>query len=273
VKNSTRRCSPISLQFYRDLQGVTSTYEDQRTFEVLPGIAANADLGHYPICGVVSRHRTIGKFEKLFKSPNFKQEDTLINPLAARLFVMSIMATGAFASPMLYNITFTATAGPTPTAGSFTYDSAAPLGSQFTGFNVVWEGGIFDLTAAANTGEQFTGTDCGTTSSSQSVFAFLSGQKVCANAAVIAWDGGRPRGVEIFDFRNQEISGVGPPEASIAINASTPFSEGQDASGSFSIASASAVPEPSTSVLTLLSGVLLLRARFAAERANRTDQQ
>src|SRR5262249_23932312 len=97
------------------------------------------------------------------------------------------MATGAFASPVFYNITFTATSGTAPTAGSFTYDAAAALGSQFTGFTVVWESGIYDLTSAANTGKQFVGTDCGTTPSSQSVFTFLSGQNVCANPAVISW--------------------------------------------------------------------------------------
>jgi hypothetical protein len=182
----------------------------------------------------------------------------LIKPLAARLFVMSIMTTGAFASPTFYNIAFTTTTGPAPTGGSFTYDSTAPLASRFTGFTVFWGGGIFDLTATANSGEQFIGTDCGITPSSASVFTFLSGQNVCANAAVIAWDGIRSTGIQTFDFRNQELSGSGPPMASIGINASTPFSPGQDASGFFSIAT---VPEPSTFILMLLPGAFLLRRR------------
>jgi hypothetical protein len=174
---------------------------------------------------------------------------------------MSITATCALASPVFYNITFTTAAGPAPTAGSFTYDSAAPLASRFTGFTVSWGSGFFDLTDVANSGEQFNGTDCGTTPSSQSVFTFLSGQNVCANASVIAWDGVRSSGIQIFDFRNQELSGSGPPMASIAINASTPFAPGADATGSFSIASPSAVPEPATFLLMLLPGAFLLGRR------------
>ena len=183
----------------------------------------------------------------------------MIQPLTARLFVMSLMATGAFASPVLFNITFTATAGTAPTAASLTYDSTAPLGSQFTGFTVSWGSGIFDLTSRANTGEQFVGTDCGTTPSSASVFSFLNGQNVCANSAVIAWDGSTS-GIDTFDFRNQELAGTGPPLASISINSSTPYFSGPNATGTFSIASAS-VPEPSTFILTLLPGAFLLRRR------------
>jgi hypothetical protein len=183
----------------------------------------------------------------------------LIKPLPALLFVIASMAASAVGAPVLYNITFTSTTGPAPTAGSFSYDSTAPLASRFSGFTVSWGNGIFDLTATANTGEQFVGTDCGTTPSSQSVFSFLSGQNVCANAAVIAWDGVRSGGIQLFDFRNQELSGPGAPMATISINASTPFSAGPDASGSFSIQSTSTVPEPSTFVLALLSGALLVR--------------
>jgi hypothetical protein len=194
------------------------------------------------------------------------QEKTLIKPIAVSILVMSTMASGAFAFPVLYTLSFTATTGPAPTAGSFNYDAAAPFASRFTNFNVVWENAIFDLTAAANTNEQFVGTDCGTTASSQSVFTILSGQSVCANPALIAWDGGRPGGIVTFDFRNQELSGSGPPKASIAINASTPFSEGPDASGTFSISSA---PEPSTLVLSLLAGAYMLRRRVAPRASPR----
>jgi hypothetical protein len=208
-----------------------------------------------PICMVESRCCKIGGISQFHRG-----RKTLIQPLTARLFVMSLMATGAFASPVLYNITFTTTIGPAPTAGSFTYNSTAPLGSQFTGFTVLWGSGIYDLTATANSGEQFIGTDCGTTPSSASVFAFLNGQNVCANTAVIAWDG-TTSGIDIFDVRNQELSGSGPPKASISINASTPYSAGPDATGTFSIASASTVPEPSTFILTLLPGAFLLRRR------------
>ncbi len=209
-----------------------------------------------PICGVKSR---CCNMNRILLIPQRKK--TLIQPITVRLFVMSLMATSAFASPVLYNITFATTTGPAPTAGSFTYNSTAPLGSQFTGFTVSWGSGIFDLTATANNGEQFVGTDCGTTASSASVFSFLSGQNVCANAAAIAWDGSTS-GIDTFDFRNQELAGTGPPEASISINSSTLYFSGPGATGTFSVASASTVPEPSTFVLTMLPVVFLLRRRF-----------
>ena len=182
----------------------------------------------------------------------------MIKPLAAQFFVLGLMATGAFASPIFYNITFNATSGTAPTAGSFTYDSAAPLGSQFAGFTVVWGGGIYDLTSVANTGEQLVGTDCGTTPSSQSVFSFLSGVNVCGSSAVIAWDGSSTA-IDTFDFRDQELSGSPAPEAIISTNASTPYASVPAASGSFTISS---VPEPSTFTLALLSGALFWGALF-----------
>jgi hypothetical protein len=181
---------------------------------------------------------------------------------------MTIITTVAFAAPITYNITFTTTSGPVPTSGSFSYDSTAPLATRFSNFTVLWGGGIFDLTAAANTGEQFLGTDCGTTPSSQSVFMFLSGQNVCANPAVIAWDGIRSTGIQTFDFRDQESSGSGAPMAGIDTVSSSVFSPGADATGTFSIESPSTVPEPSTLILTSLPGVLLLRRRF--NRPNKT---
>ena len=186
----------------------------------------------------------------------------MFKPVAALLFV-NILATVAFAAPTFYNINFTTTSGPAPTGGSFTYDPTAALNSRFTAFTVLWGGGIFDLTGEANNDEQFLGTDCGTTQSSASVFAFLSGQNVCANAAVIAWDGVRSTGIQTFDFRDEEIPTPGPSKASIGINSSTPFSAGPDATGFFSIASPSAAPEPSTFILALLSGAFLLRRRIA----------
>jgi hypothetical protein len=46
-----------------------------------------------------------------------------------------------------YHIIFTAIEGPTPTAGSFTYNSTTP---GFSDFTVVYNGVIFDFTADAN---------------------------------------------------------------------------------------------------------------------------
>jgi hypothetical protein len=50
------------------------------------------------------------------------------------LLLIGIVASGAFASPLAYNINFiTGSGSPTPT-GSFTYDSALADGTQFPAF-------------------------------------------------------------------------------------------------------------------------------------------
>ena len=61
---------------------------------------------------------------------------------AAGLFVRP-----AAAVPIDYSITFAPDSGLAPASGSFTYDSAVPL---FTNFQVVWNGFDFDLTSSAN---------------------------------------------------------------------------------------------------------------------------
>ena len=55
-------------------------------------------------------------------------------------------ASVATASQITYNINFTNTFGIGPAAGSFTFDSQAALGSQFSNFLVTWDGYTFDYT-------------------------------------------------------------------------------------------------------------------------------
>ena len=62
----------------------------------------------------------------------------------------TIFAPAAIAGPIQYTITFTATSGPAPTAGSFSYDSSQQLGSPFSSFLVTWDSITFDVTASAN---------------------------------------------------------------------------------------------------------------------------
>ena len=79
-------------------------------------------------------------------------------PNARLVLMFSSIAISAMASPIPYNITFTTTAGIAPTAGSFTYDAAAPLASRFTNFTVSWDNILFNFTSVANTGETFVGS-------------------------------------------------------------------------------------------------------------------
>jgi hypothetical protein len=169
------------------------------------------------------------------------------------------------ASPITYDFTFVATAGIAPASGAFTYDASAPLTSRFSGFTVTWDDILFDFTNAANTGESFFGTDCGTTPSSQSVFAFLSGQNVCVNAATIFWNGNGTSGADgTFGFADQELSGSGPPAAAIDATVAGAQPALDFAGGFFSIAPAAATPEPGTFGLIGAAGaaVLLLRRRL-----------
>jgi hypothetical protein len=68
------------------------------------------------------------------------------------LLLTGIIASGACAAPLAYNINFITDSGsPTPT-GSFTYDSSLADGAQFSAFLVDWDGFTFDFMAVANSG-------------------------------------------------------------------------------------------------------------------------
>jgi hypothetical protein len=56
----------------------------------------------------------------------------------------------AWAGPVYYAISFDLVSGsPSPTSGSFNYDSSDPS-APFMDFLVVWDGNTYDLTASAN---------------------------------------------------------------------------------------------------------------------------
>ncbi len=69
------------------------------------------------------------------------------NLFIAAILIAAAGAPASLAAPVTYGINFTATEGMAPEAGSFTYDAATELFSNFT---VNWGGEIFDLTASAN---------------------------------------------------------------------------------------------------------------------------
>ena len=98
------------------------------------------------------------------------------------LLLLSITPSGALALPATYSINFTTTSGsPSPTLGTFTFDSAAAPGSQFTAFVVVWDGLIFDFTSLANTATVIT-AGCESVTSS-TIFQVLSGTNECPGSA------------------------------------------------------------------------------------------
>jgi hypothetical protein len=153
------------------------------------------------------------------------------------LLLTGLVASGAFAVPVPYVIHFTTTSGsPAPTSGSFTYDSAAALGAQFTAFVVVWDGLTFDLTSAANAGGFSLGCGADMLNSaivnSATAFAILSGTNECHGSPyAIGWDAGHINPGSGFRFSDV----AGPPENLIEIVGGNPFSGTGGAAGTFTI--------------------------------------
>jgi hypothetical protein len=148
------------------------------------------------------------------------------------LLLTGIIASRAFAGPVPYVINFTTTSGsPAPTSGSFTYDSAAALGAQFTAFVVVWDGLTFDLTSAANAGGFSFG--CGAVKvNSATAFAILSGTNECPGSPyAIRWDAG-DRSLN-SEFRFSDAAGL--PENLIEIIGLNPSTGINGAAGTFTI--------------------------------------
>ena len=166
-----------------------------------------------------------------------------------------------YATPILYNINFNNLTGtPVPTSGSFTYDAAAALGSQFSNFVVVWDGLTFNDTAIANAGNVIlTGVGCTSPDTSATVFAFLTQHAQCpgspntytylanaslAGAAFDFFDDGNPT------TNNIQLQGG---TASNVINSGV--------SGNYTVTPAATTPEPSTFLLALTCSAFLVRKR------------
>lgn len=72
------------------------------------------------------------------------------HPLTLGIFLFAGIAG---ASPISYSISFTlnpTSAGPLPSGGSFTYDSAAPATAAFSNFKIIWDGLTFDFNVPGN---------------------------------------------------------------------------------------------------------------------------
>jgi hypothetical protein len=181
--------------------------------------------------------------------------------LGSLLLVVSTFAPSVFGTPIDYNINFAATTGVAPTSGSFTYDAAAALGSQFTNFQVNWASVSFDLTVGANA-PVFNGTECGSSPTSATTFAMLNGIPQCTPSSGVIWDGILMSPQARFAFIETAPGTLGP--AAIGnigftnVPIDIPFFI---SSGTFTISAAEAAPapEPSTFLLTLAFGGVLAR--------------
>lgn len=179
-------------------------------------------------------------------------------------------AASATAAPITYNINFTG-GTPNPTSGSFTYDSAAALGSQFTGFNVLWSGISFDLTAQANS-PIAGGTGCPAGLTSATFFSILSGNSVCSGTPSNQWNGfASPPGLESFLICQGTGGGMGCNTVGRIAARSDLFLSFSgapvNASGEFTISPA--VPEPSSLALLLGGGVWLAWQRRRRDALSR----
>ena len=174
--------------------------------------------------------------------------------LARFILMMGIGAAVVTAAPVTYIIDFSGV-GLLPTSGTFTYDSALGANAKFTAFSVTWDSIVFDLKDSANNPHIELAAACGDSSSS-SAFNLLTTPDPCGSAtAGLIWEGygytGPPTG-HTFAFTAQD----NPYTSFIAVyqTLNGPLTEGYGA-GFFT---ATAVPEPSTMLLSIAGGALLL---------------
>lgn len=166
----------------------------------------------------------------------------------------------ATASPVLYNITFTATEGEAPTAGSFLYD---PGTSTFSDFTVTWNGIVFDFIASdynanspAAIGACLSGArtfnDRGTGLDS---FNFLSNPTCGAGDSFSGWLTYLTN--TRFTFGRNNILGTDLIVVQALGDGSAAIQNLEFSGGTFSIAPAQQTPEPSSIALLLSGGALL----------------
>jgi hypothetical protein len=203
---------------------------------------------------------------------------TLIHPFLAALGIFtacsSIFAPDAYAGPIQYNITFTTGSGIAPTAGSFLYDSAAPLGSRFSSFSVTWDAAIFDLSASANNPSiDFVGGAC-----SDDAFSLMSGTACTAHAlGVPEWLGSTsyfgPSDPVSFEFFDEDVFAA---DRTMIVDRTARGPASESGRGGWTVApSGTPVPEPGSLILALGGGGSLLYRKLrspATKRTRPTDQ-
>lgn len=185
------------------------------------------------------------------------------------LGLLVIPAAVSFATPINYTITWISEGQlPLPASGSFTYDSAAAIGSQFSNFQVVWDSYMFNFTSAADSAT--VNSTCGAVTSPE-IFAFLMGTPECTPAPdTLSWIGEADAPFPTFELF--DTSGLGTTDIELGASSTTSVT-GSPApvSGLYSVGTAiiippASVPEPSTFLLALAGGGLLLGRRMAQAR-------
>ena len=158
------------------------------------------------------------------------------------------VAAAVHAAPVTYNINFTGV-GTLPTSGSFTYDAANPV---FTNFIVVWQGISFNLTAGANVA--FAAGACNTPGTpAEDAFSFLSNPVCGSGAFQSGWQAFPVLATYVFSFNRFDLQFGATDWVSVETGTSGPAGL-QGANGAFSIA---AVPEPATLPMVLAGGAWL----------------
>lgn len=181
------------------------------------------------------------------------------------IVLLAIGGVCALAGPITYTVNF----GGSP-AGSFVYDAAAPVGSQFSAFTVTSSSFTFDLTFAANSGPSVDGAapdPCGTTVDSVSSFALLNGT-LCGAGASNSFNTTLLFTTVFLDLSIQ----LGSEIRKLSVSRGTGFGTGplfptDIGSGQFSVASNEpTVPEPSAYLLTIAGLTGLAVRRFTSKR-------
>jgi hypothetical protein len=182
-------------------------------------------------------------------------------PLLLIVFLVALFTVAAQAGPINYNITFILTSGTVaPTFGQFTYDSNIQV---FSAFTVDWNGGVFDLTASANSPNPNTAPPniCPSAAATAAfAFSFFSGGACGANPQ--SWLGtpasSPPNPTGQFRFGPGNPGTVGMITAIFA-----PDAGGGTNFGTFSISPASSAPEPSViSFIGLGATAMMVLAAF-----------
>jgi len=164
------------------------------------------------------------------------------------MWIIALLFAASFAQPAFadgtYIITFTTTGTPDAT-GSFTYTAGV-----FSGFDVTWNASTFDFTTAANDEANTSIVGC----PSAGFFAYLSAAG-CGESP--SWGADALEPVPVFGFNASPATGDCCAVAARP-GAGRIFTS---VDGSFTIAPATAMPEPSSSALMLVGGVFLFVMR------------
>jgi hypothetical protein len=187
------------------------------------------------------------------------------------LLLGAVFAQHGFADTYTINFTTAGGSGNPAPSGSFTYDASAPLGSQFTDFEVAWDGFSLDLTNSANNPS---GNGCGSYNSA-ATFAFLNGAVPCTpSGEAPSWNSGTnsppPITSGVFSFDDfGPISILGTTSFFISADDSIPGSstpqEYAFAYGTWSLTDIT-TPEPSYLIL-MATGLLAVACVGRRRRA------